>query len=87
MAGLYNPGDGHIDPYSLTMALAAGARKYGAQLSYPVQVTNLNSRSDGTWEVETPLGIIQAKRIVNTAGNISILYTLQICRLADVEHL
>lgn len=54
------------------MALAAGARKYGAQLNYPVQVTNLNSRSDGTWEVETPLGIIQAKRIVNTAGNISI---------------
>uniref|UniRef100_A0A8C3EN97 Arylsulfatase B n=1 Tax=Corvus moneduloides TaxID=1196302 RepID=A0A8C3EN97_CORMO len=68
LAGLYNPGDGHIDPYSLTMALAAGARKYGAQLNYPVQVTNLNSRSDGTWEVETPLGIIQAKRIVNTAG-------------------
>uniref|UniRef100_A0A8C5UAM9 Dimethylglycine dehydrogenase, mitochondrial n=1 Tax=Malurus cyaneus samueli TaxID=2593467 RepID=A0A8C5UAM9_9PASS len=68
LAGLYNPGDGHIDPYSLTMALAAGARKYGAQLNYPVQVTNLKSRSDGTWEVETPLGIIQAKRIVNTAG-------------------
>uniref|UniRef100_A0A8C9MVQ5 Dimethylglycine dehydrogenase, mitochondrial n=1 Tax=Serinus canaria TaxID=9135 RepID=A0A8C9MVQ5_SERCA len=68
LAGLYNPGDGHIDPYSLTMALAAGARKYGAQLNYPVQVTNLNSRSDGTWEVETPLGIIQAKRIVNAAG-------------------
>uniref|UniRef100_A0A8C0ZGF0 Dimethylglycine dehydrogenase n=1 Tax=Cyanistes caeruleus TaxID=156563 RepID=A0A8C0ZGF0_CYACU len=65
---MYNPGDGHIDPYSLTMALAAGARKYGAQLNYPVQVTNLNSRSDGTWEVETPLGTIQAKRIVNTAG-------------------
>ncbi|NXI07834.1 M2GD protein, partial [Irena cyanogastra] len=68
LAGLYNPGDGHIDPYSLTMALAAGARKYGAQLNYPVQVTSLNFRSDGTWEVETPLGIIQAKRIVNAAG-------------------
>ncbi|XP_075303011.1 dimethylglycine dehydrogenase, mitochondrial [Opisthocomus hoazin] len=68
LAGLYNPGDGHIDPYSLTMALAAGARKYGAQLNYPVPVTNLNFRSDGTWEVETPLGEIQAKRIVNAAG-------------------
>ncbi|XP_061873710.1 dimethylglycine dehydrogenase, mitochondrial [Colius striatus] len=68
LAGLYNPGDGHIDPYSLTMALAAGARKYGAQLNYPVQVTNLNSRSDGTWEVETPSGVIRAKRVVNTAG-------------------
>ncbi|XP_062828425.1 dimethylglycine dehydrogenase, mitochondrial [Anolis carolinensis] len=68
LAGLYNPGDGHIDPYSLTMALAAGARKYGAHLNYPVQVTNLKPRADGTWEVETPYGIIHAKRIVNTAG-------------------
>nr|XP_028603892.1 dimethylglycine dehydrogenase, mitochondrial isoform X1 [Podarcis muralis] len=68
LAGLYNPGDGHIDPYSLTMALAAGARKYGAQINYPVQVTDLKSRADGTWEVETPQGIIHANRVVNTAG-------------------
>ncbi|XP_015275090.1 PREDICTED: dimethylglycine dehydrogenase, mitochondrial [Gekko japonicus] len=68
LAGLYNPGDGHIDPYLLTMALAAGARKYGALLNYPVEVTNLKSRSDGTWEVETPHGIIRASRVVNTAG-------------------
>lgn len=65
---MYNPGDGHIDPYSLTMALAAGARKYGAQINYPVQVTDLKSRADGTWEVETPQGIIHANRVVNTAG-------------------
>ncbi|KAK2538840.1 Dmgdh [Columba guinea] len=82
LAGLYNPGDGHIDPYSLTMALAAGARKYGAQLSYPVQVTNLNSRSDGTWEVETPLGIIQAKRIVNTAG----FWAREIGKMIGLQH-
>lgn len=50
------------------MALATGARKYGAQLNYPVQVTNLKCRLDGTWEVETPHGTIKANRIVNTAG-------------------
>ncbi|KAF1547347.1 Dimethylglycine dehydrogenase, mitochondrial, partial [Eudyptula minor] len=82
LAGLYNPGDGHIDPYSLTMALAAGARKYGAQLNYPVQVTNLNSRSDGTWEVETPLGIIRAKRIVNTAG----FWAREIGKMIGLQH-
>eukprot|EP00076_Gallus_gallus_P007601 XP_003643002.1 dimethylglycine dehydrogenase, mitochondrial [Gallus gallus] len=82
LAGLYNPGDGHIDPYSLTMALAAGARKYGAQLNYPVQVTNLNSRSDGTWEVETPLGVIQAKRIVNTAG----FWAHEIGKMIGLQH-
>ncbi|XP_015427061.1 PREDICTED: dimethylglycine dehydrogenase, mitochondrial [Myotis davidii] len=68
LAGLYNPGDGHIDPYSLTMALAAGARKYGALLKYPAPVTSLKPRSDGTWDVETPQGSVRAKRIVNAAG-------------------
>ncbi|XP_042305033.1 dimethylglycine dehydrogenase, mitochondrial [Sceloporus undulatus] len=82
LAGLYNPGDGHIDPYSLTMALAAGARKYGAQLNYPVQVTNLKPRADGTWEVETPHGIIQANRIVNTAG----FWAREIGRMIGLHH-
>uniref|UniRef100_A0A5F8GRZ4 Dimethylglycine dehydrogenase, mitochondrial n=1 Tax=Monodelphis domestica TaxID=13616 RepID=A0A5F8GRZ4_MONDO len=68
LAGLYNPGDGHIDPYSLTMALAAGARKYGALLKFPARVTNLKPRSDGTWEVETQQGSVRANRIVNATG-------------------
>ncbi|XP_007066755.2 dimethylglycine dehydrogenase, mitochondrial isoform X1 [Chelonia mydas] len=82
LAGLYNPGDGHIDPYSLTMALAAGARKYGALLNYPVQVTNLSPRSDGTWEVETPNGIIRTNRIVNTAG----FWAREIGRMIGLHH-
>ncbi|XP_038621412.1 dimethylglycine dehydrogenase, mitochondrial [Tachyglossus aculeatus] len=68
LAGLYNPGDGHIDPYSLTMALAAGARRYGALLKFPAPVAGLQPRSDGTWEVETPQGTIRAKRVVNASG-------------------
>ncbi|NP_001087085.1 dimethylglycine dehydrogenase L homeolog [Xenopus laevis] len=68
LAGLHNPGDGHIDPYSLTMALAAGARKYGAQLYYPAEVTGLIPQSNGTWNVVTQHGTIHAKRIVNAAG-------------------
>ena len=29
---MLTPGEGHIDPYSLTQALAVGARKWGAQI-------------------------------------------------------
>ena len=68
LAGLYNPGDGHIDPYSLTMALAAGARMYGAQIYNPAPVTGLTPTSEGTWDVQTPHGTIRAKRIVNATG-------------------
>lgn len=68
LAGLYTPGDGHIDPYSLTMALAAGARMYGAQIYNPAPVTALKPTADGNWEVGTPHGTIRAKRVVNATG-------------------
>uniref|UniRef100_A0A674DAU1 Dimethylglycine dehydrogenase, mitochondrial n=1 Tax=Salmo trutta TaxID=8032 RepID=A0A674DAU1_SALTR len=68
LAGLYNPGDGHIDPYSLTMALAAGARMYGAQIYNPALVSGLTPTSDGKWDVQTPYGTIRANRIVNATG-------------------
>lgn len=82
LAGLYNPGDGHIDPYSLTMALASGARKYGAQLYFPAEVTNLTPRPDGTWNVETPHGTIHAKRIVNATG----FWAREVGKLIGLEH-
>ncbi|XP_073933326.1 dimethylglycine dehydrogenase, mitochondrial isoform X2 [Castor canadensis] len=82
LAGLYNPGDGHIDPYSLTMALAAGARKYGALLKYPAPVTALNPRPDGTWDVETPQGSVRANRIVNAAG----FWAREVGKMIGLEH-
>lgn len=68
LSGLYTPGDGHIDPYSLTMALAAGARMYGAQIYNPAPVTALKPTADGKWDVGTPHGTIRANRIVNATG-------------------
>nr|XP_031530534.1 dimethylglycine dehydrogenase, mitochondrial isoform X6 [Vicugna pacos]XP_031530540.1 dimethylglycine dehydrogenase, mitochondrial isoform X6 [Vicugna pacos] len=82
LAGLYNPGDGHIDPYSLTMALAAGARKYGALLKYPAPVTSLKPRSDGTWDVETLQGSVRANRIVNAAG----FWAREVGKMIGLEH-
>ncbi|XP_068952407.1 dimethylglycine dehydrogenase, mitochondrial isoform X1 [Petaurus breviceps papuanus] len=82
LAGLYNPGDGHIDPYSLTMALAAGARKYGALLKFPARVTNLKPRSDGAWDIETPQGSIRANRIVNATG----FWAREVGKMIGLEH-
>lgn len=63
-------GDGHIDPYSLTQALAIGARRYGADLYMPAPVTGLNYRADGLWDVHTEHGTIKAKEVVNAAGKL-----------------
>lgn len=68
LGGLFNPDDGHIDPYSLTQALAIGARNYGASLYLPAPVTGLNHRTDGSWDVHTEHGTIKAKQVVNAAG-------------------
>ncbi|ELU05418.1 hypothetical protein CAPTEDRAFT_159052 [Capitella teleta] len=68
LGGLFNPGDGHIDPYSMTMALAVGARKYGAKLLQGTPVTAMTPRDDGRWEVDTHKGTITADRVVNATG-------------------
>ena len=60
--------DGHADPYSLTQALAVGARMYGAQVYMPAPVTGLHFRPDGRWDVHTPHGTIKTKHVVNAAG-------------------
>ncbi|KAJ7988581.1 hypothetical protein DPEC_G00325040 [Dallia pectoralis] len=82
LAGLYNPGDGHIDPYSLTMALAAGARMYGAHIYNPVPVTGLTPTRDGKWDVQTPHGTIRANRIVNATG----FWARELGQLIGFEH-
>ncbi|KAK6316143.1 hypothetical protein J4Q44_G00136670 [Coregonus suidteri] len=82
LAGLYNPGDGHIDPYSLTMALAAGARMYGAQIYNPALVSGLTPTSDGKWDVQTPHGTIRANRIVNATG----FWAREVGQLIGFEH-
>lgn len=68
LGGLYNPSDGHIDPYSLTMAYATGARKHGAKFFLDTPVVGLKLRPDGKWDVVTNDGTIVAKRVVNASG-------------------
>jgi len=66
--GLFTPGEGHIDPYSLTQAIAIGARKWGAKIIQGMEVTGLQPLSDGKWNVVTPDGIVKANRVVNCTG-------------------
>ena len=65
---MYSPGDGHIDPYSLTQALAIGARKHGAQIQQGCGVTATRQTDDHRWQVDTDQGTITADRVVNAAG-------------------
>ena len=73
LLGQYIPDDGHVDPYSVTQAMAIGARQYGATIHQQTPVTAMRQAADGGWELDTPRGGIKAKRVVNAAGKIAIL--------------
>ncbi len=65
--GLYDPGDGDIDPAQLTQALAAGARALGAKIIRFCPVTGIR-RDVSEWVVETTRGVIRCENVVNAAG-------------------
>lgn len=81
LGGIYNPADGHIDPYSLTQALANGARKYGAKFATHTPVTGLIPGTDGLWDIQTSRGNIRAKHVVNAAG----FWAHEITRMFGIE--
>ena len=68
LGGLFSPCDGHIDPNSLTQAIARGARKYGAKLQQKTEVTKLDLKEDGSWDVGTNQGTLNAGLVINAAG-------------------
>ena len=68
IGGLFTPCDGHIDPYSLTQALAKGARKHGANLFQNAEVTKLDLKENGSWDISTNEGILNADLVINAAG-------------------
>ncbi|MFQ5985374.1 MAG: FAD-dependent oxidoreductase [Alphaproteobacteria bacterium] len=78
---VYNPDDGHIDPSSVTQALATAARQRGAEIYRPAPVTDLVARPDGGWDVVTEQATITAELVVLAAG----FWSPAIARLAGVD--
>lgn len=68
LGGLWDPADGHIDPTSVTNAMASGARDGGATIVRNNPVEAIEQQINGRWLVTTAKGIIDAGIIVNAAG-------------------
>jgi dimethylglycine dehydrogenase len=69
LGGLYHPRDGHIAPSDLTHALAAEARKRGAQVHVGTEVIGFESRPDGSWLVRTNRHDYECEHVVVATGN------------------
>jgi dimethylglycine dehydrogenase len=68
IAALWDPLDGDIDPSGVTYAYAKSARVHGASYHTNTPVLETNLRNDGSWDVVTPAGTINAEMIVNAGG-------------------
>ncbi|MFQ6017675.1 MAG: NAD(P)/FAD-dependent oxidoreductase, partial [Kiloniellaceae bacterium] len=65
--GLWDPGDGDVDPSQVTQAFAAGARANGAEI-YRHNPVEAIARRKGEWQVHSKNGTISAEIVVNAAG-------------------
>ncbi len=62
------PTDGHIDPYAVTTAFAASARKGGVRIEEGVTVTGIPVKGRRALGVVTDHGTVSADIVVNAAG-------------------
>lgn len=81
LGGLYDPDEGHLDPYGVTHALAKAATAQGAQVVRNTRVSDLQQRADGSWDVITDQGNVHAEHVVNAAG----LWAREVGAMAGVQ--
>lgn len=78
---LYDPMEGHVDPYGVTHAYAKAAQLGGAEIVRQNRVTDLRPRPEGSWEVITEHGSVRAEHVVNAAG----LWAREVGRMVGLE--
>ncbi|MFN0195081.1 MAG: FAD-dependent oxidoreductase [Aestuariivirga sp.] len=61
--------DGHVAPADITNAMAAGARKLGAEIYRRCRVIDIKLLPTGEWRVFTENGNIDCEHVVNAAGS------------------
>ncbi len=78
---MLDPIEGHVDPYGVTHAYAKSAEIGGAEVVRHTRVTDLKTRSDGTWDVITEHGSVHAEHVVNAGG----LWAREVGRMVGLE--
>jgi dimethylglycine dehydrogenase len=78
---MYDPIEGHVDPYGVTHAYAKSAQIGGAEIVRQTLVTDLKARADGSWDVITDHGNVHAEHVVNAGG----LWAREVGRMVGIE--
>src|SRR5690606_31414163 len=81
VGAMWDPIEGHLDPYGTTHAYAKSARIAGAEIYLRNRVTKLVPNADDSWTVSTEEGTIRAEHVVNAGG----LWAREIGRMVGLE--
>src|SRR6201997_3892292 len=81
VGAMYDPIEGHVDPYGVTHAYAKSAQIAGAEVVRHTRVTDLKPRPDGSWDVITDHGNVHAEHVVNAGG----LWAREVGRMVGLE--
>ena len=81
VGAMLDAADGNLDPYGTTHAYAKSAKLGGAEIYLQTRVTALTRRPDGSWDVVTNQGTINAEHVVNAGG----LWAREVGRMVGIE--
>jgi dimethylglycine dehydrogenase len=81
VGALFDPIEGHVDPWGVTQAYAKAAQTAGAEVVRHTRVLDLKARPDGSWDVITEGGNVHAEHVVNAAG----LWAREVGRMVGLE--
>jgi len=81
VGAMLDAADGNLDPYGTTHAYAKAARMAGAEIYLKTRVSSLSRRPNGTWDVVTTQGTINAEHVVNAGG----LWAREVGRMVGLE--
>jgi glycine cleavage system T protein len=81
LGAAYLPTDGYVDPSQLTLALAEGARRRGAEVNTGIRVTGMRLERGRVCGLETDRGDIETEIVVNAGG----MYAHELGALAGVN--
>ena len=81
VGAMFDPVEGHLDPWGVTQAYAKCATLAGAEINRFTRVVDLKARPDGSWDVVTDKGNLVAERVVNCGG----LWAREVGRMVGLE--
>ena len=81
MLALWDPIDGEVDPSGVTYAFAKAAKVHGGKYYTHTVVKDTKQKKDGSWDVITDKGNINAEIVINAGG----LWAREVGKLAGLN--